>query len=70
MCVFDPFHNLMVTVLLAFKGFIFLLWQPILFCSVRSFSKITVATGDDDAYAGSAADKGNATGLTLSDDVD
>lgn len=40
------------------------------FCSIRSFSKITVATGDDGANAGSAADIGNATGLTLSDDVD
>lgn len=44
--------------------------HPFFFCSIRSFSKTTVATGDDDANAGSAADKGNATGLTLSDDVD
>lgn len=38
---------------------------------LRSFSKTTVATGDDDANAGSAADKGNAdaTGLTPSDDA-
>lgn len=41
------------------------------FCSIRSFSKTTVATGyDDDASAGSAAGKGSATGLTLSGDVD
>lgn len=69
---------MMVTVLLALEGFIFLLSlaahpysSPFLSSYKRSFSKTTVATGDDGANAGSAADKGNAdaTGLTPSDDA-